>query len=95
MNIADSEAGLLESLSMEVILQQDPDFIFVVLQSADPSVAQAVMEKTLLADPAWDCPTAVAEGRFFLMDPALYNLKPNDRWGEAYEELAKILYPGA
>ena len=95
VNIADSEDSLLENLSMEVILREDPDYIFVVLQSSDPSVAQAVMEKTLLADPAWDCLTAVAEGRFFLMDPALYNLKPNDRWGEAYEELAKILYPGA
>lgn len=95
VNIADSEQTLLENLSMEVILEQDPEFIFVVLQSADPAVAQGVLEKTLLSDPAWECLTAVAEGRFFLMDPALYNLKPNDRWGEAYEKLADILYPPA
>lgn len=95
VNIADSEESLLENLSMEVILQQDPEFIFVVLQSADPSVAQGVLEKTLLSDPAWDSLTAVREGRFYLMDPTLYNLKPNDRWGEAYENLAAILYPGA
>lgn len=95
VNIADSEQTLLENLSMEVILEQDPEFIFVVLQSADPAVAQGVLEKTLLSDPAWECLTAVAEGRFFLMDPTLYNLKPNDRWGEAYEKLADILYPPA
>ena len=95
VNIADSQDSLLENLSMEEILRQDPDYIFVVLQSSDPTVAQGVLEKTLLSDPAWDCLTAVAEGRFFLMDPALYNLKPNDRWGEAYEKLAEILYPGA
>lgn len=95
VNIADSEDSLLENLSMEVIMQQDPEFIFVVLQSSDPSVAQGVLEKTLLCDPAWDSLTAVQEGRFYLMDPALYNLKPNDRWGEAYENLAAILYPGA
>ena len=94
-NIADSQESLLENLSMEVILQQDPEFIFVVLQSADPSVAQGVLENTLLSDPAWDCLTAVREGRFHLMDPTLYNLKPNDRWGEAYENLANILYPQA
>lgn len=93
VNIADSEKTLLETLSMEVILKEDPEYIFVVLQSADPSVAQEVLEKTLLADPAWDCLTAVQEGRFFLMEPTLYNLKPNDRWGEAYEKLADILYP--
>ncbi|MDY4221677.1 MAG: ABC transporter substrate-binding protein [Candidatus Faecousia sp.] len=95
VNIADSQDSLLENLSMEEILRQDPDYIFVVLQSSDPTVAQGVLEKTLLSDPAWDCLTAVAEGRFFLMDPALYNLKPNDRWGEAYEKLAEILYPRA
>ena len=94
VNIADREDSLLENLSMEVILQQDPEFIFVVLQSSDPSVAQGVLEKTLLCDPAWGSLTAVREGRFYLMDPALYNLKPNDRWGEAYESLAAILYPG-
>ena len=94
VNIADSESSLLENLSMEVILREDPEFIFVVLQSSDPCVAQGVLEKTLLCDPAWDSLTAVREGRFYLMDPALYNLKPNDRWGEAYESLAAILYPG-
>lgn len=94
VNIADREDSLLENLSMEVIMQQDPEFIFVVLQSSDPSVAQGMLEKTLLCDPAWDSLTAVREGRFYLMDPALYNLKPNDRWGEAYESLAAILYPG-
>ena len=95
VNIADSEDSLLENLSMEVILREDPEFIFLVLQSSDPSVAQGVLEKTLLCDPAWDSLTAVREGRFYLMDPVLYNLKPNDRWGEAYESLAAILYPGA
>lgn len=94
VNIADSESSLLENLSMEVILREDPEFIFVVLQSSDPSIAQGVLAKTLLCDPAWDSLTAVQEGRFYLMDPALYNLKPNDRWGEAYESLAAILYPG-
>lgn len=92
VNIADSQDSLLENLSMEVILREDPEFIFVVLQSSDPAVAQGVLEKTLLSDPAWECLTAVREDRFFLMDPALYNLKPNDRWGEAYENLANILY---
>ena len=46
VNIADREDSLLENLSMEVIMQQDPEFIFVVLQSSDPSVAQGVLEKT-------------------------------------------------
>lgn len=91
VNIADG--GLLESLSMEVILQGDPEHIFVVFQGSDVAKAQALLDKTLLSSPAWETLTAVREGRFHVMDPALYNLKPNARWGEAYEKLSQILYP--
>ena len=93
VNIADSWESLLEELSMEVILREDPDHIFVVYQGSDPAKAQALLDKTLLSDPAWEMLTAVQEGRFHVMDPNLYNLKPNARWGEAYENLAHILYP--
>ena len=92
VNIADSETSLLEQLSMEAILLADPDFIFVVEQSADPEVAKAVLEETLYTNPAWQALTAVQEDRVYLMDSSLYNLKPNARWGEAYEKLADILY---
>ena len=92
-NIADSQGSLLEQLSMEVILQEDPDFIFLIMQSADPSAAEQVVEATLLSNPAWNSLTAVREGRFHVLDQTLYNLKPNERWGEAYDQLAQILYP--
>lgn len=92
-NIADGEHTLLEQLSLEAILREDPEYIFVVLQSADPQDAQMVLETTLLNHPAWQSLTAVQEGKYYVMDPNLYNLKPNGRWGEAYEKLADILYP--
>lgn len=91
-NIADSEESLLENLSIEAILAADPDFIFVVEQSADPDAAKTVLEKTLFSNPAWQTLTAVREGRVHVMDGSLFNLKPNSRWGEAYEQLAEILY---
>ncbi len=92
-NIADSEDSLLEQLSIESILLYDPDYIFVVLQGSDPTDAQAILETTLLQNPAWASLTAVQEGRYYVMDQNLYNMKPNERWGEAYEKLADILYP--
>lgn len=95
VNIADREDSLLENLSMEVILAEDPDYIFLVYQSADPAVAQAVADEMLRSDPAWGALRAVKEGRCYVMDQGLYNLKPNARWGQAYEELADILYPAA
>ena len=92
-NIADGENTLLEQLSLEAILREDPEYIFVVLQSADPQDAQTVLETTLLNHPAWQSLTAVQEGKYYVMDPNLYNLKPNGRWGEAYEKLADMLDP--
>ena len=95
INIAERNESLLEQLSIEAILQADPDYIFVVLQSADPADAQAILQTTLLDNPAWASLTAVQEGRYHVMDPNLYNLKPNAQWGKAYEQLADILYPVA
>jgi len=92
-NIADSGDAVLEELSIEAILLADPDFIFIVVQGSDPTDARALLDKTLLSDPAWQGLTAVREGRCYEMDPRLYNLKPNARWGEAYEGLAELLYP--
>lgn len=91
-NIADG--GMLEELSLESVMAEDPDYIFCVLQGSDPAAAEETLEKTLLSNPAWNGLRAVREGRFYTLEHALYNLKPNARWGEAYEKLADILYPG-
>lgn len=93
VNIADQDSSLLEQLSVEKIIEQDPDYIFVVIQGSDPKEAEAILDSTLLSNPAWQTLSAVKEGRYYVMDQSLYNMKPNARWGEAYEKLADILYP--
>lgn len=92
VNIADREDSLLEELSMEVILTADPDKIFIVMQGSDQEKVRDTLEKTLLSNPAWQQLTAVKAGEVYYMDQALYNVKPNARWGEAYAGLADILY---
>lgn len=92
VNVADGST-LLEDLSLEAVISADPDYIFAVLQGSDPSEAQSTLEKSLLSNPAWGSLRAVREGRFYTLEHELYNLKPNSRWGEAYERLAQILYP--
>lgn len=92
VNIADSDTALLEDLSMERIIADDPDFIFAVYQGSDQSAAEKVMEQTLTLNPAWRGLTAVQNNDYYVMDRTLYHLKPNDRWGEAYLKLADILY---
>lgn len=93
VNIADQDGSLLEELSLERIVQADPDYIFVVEQGSDADAIRENLNTLLMDNPAWSGLTAVKEGRLYYMDQKLYNLKPNDRWGEAYENLADILYP--
>ena len=94
INIADSNESLLEGLSMEYILQADPDFIFIVQRGDDPAGMREYVSKSLESDPLWGSLSAVQQGRVFFMDKNLYNLKPNHRWGEAYEKLEEILANG-
>lgn len=90
INIADSDTTLLEHLSVEHILSENPDLIFI-LQIGDSEEASANFEVFVQENPAWLELTAVKENRVYSMDKTLYNLKPNDRWGEAYEKLENIL----
>lgn len=90
-NIADSDDSLLENLSIEHILQEDPDAIFIIPIGDDKEAIDAHFENYVEENPAWNTLTAVEEGRVYTMDKQLYNLKPNDRWGEAYEKLENIL----
>lgn len=93
VNIADKGSGLLEDLSMEAIVAEDPAYIFVVIQGNHQEAAMENVEALLLTHPAWNSLKAVQNGNYYLLDKRLYNLKPNARWGEAYEGLADILYP--
>lgn len=92
VNIADS-GSLLEDLSMEAIIMADPEYIFVTTQGSDTEAALANVEELLTSNPAWDSLSAVQNGNYYVIDKALYNSKPNARWGEAYEKLVDIIYP--
>ena len=93
VNIADSNHGLLDDLSMEAIIAEDPEYIFVTIQGNNQEAAMQNVEEMLLSNPAWSALSAVKEGNYYLLDKRLYNLKPNAKWGDAYEGLADILYP--
>ena len=93
VNIADG-SELLENLSIEKIIEEDPDEIFIVMQGSDQEGAKKTLEETLTENPAWSGLTAVREGKVHYMEKKLYHLKPNNRWGIAYDELEKLLYGG-
>lgn len=91
INIADDDATLLENLSMEKILEENPDFIFFVQQGDDREAVEKHIETFIAENPAWHNLTAVKEGRVYHMEKSLFSMKPNDNWAEAYEKLEGIL----
>ena len=93
VNIADSDESLLDDLSMEAIIAADPQYIFVTIQGNDSDAAMKNVEELLTSNPAWASLTAVKNDHYYILDKRLFNLKPNAKWGEAYKQLADILYP--
>lgn len=92
-NIVERHESLLEDLSMEEIIKEDPDFIFVSVMGADDEKALDVLKKGIQANPAWQDLKAVKNGRYIVLPKELFHYKPNAKWGESYAYLAKILYP--
>ena len=82
----------MDKLRHESIVTADPDYIFLTTQRTDTDAALDNVQETLINSPVWSSLTAVKENHYYVLDKRLYNLKPNARWGEAYKELADILY---
>ena len=91
VNIADSDTYLLENLSVEAVIREEPYRIFVVLMGSNADAAKASFEKMLKENPAWATLDAVKNGRLHIMDKSLFHLKPNARWAEAYGVLYEKL----
>ena len=91
INIADSNTSLLENLSVEAIIREEPYHIFVVMMGSDTEAAEKSLENLMKENPALSSLDAVKNGRLHVMDKTLFNLKPNDRWAESYEILYEKL----
>lgn len=81
------------AFSMETILKEDPDFIFVQTMGSDQEKILEKLKEETESNPAWASLKAVKEGKYIILPRELYLYKPNQRYAEAYEGLAKILYP--
>lgn len=95
INISDIESSTLDSkaFSIEKIIAEDPDFIFVQTTGSDKEKILERLKKDVETNPAWGSLTAVKNDRYIFLPKELYMYKPNHRYAEAYEGLAKILYP--
>lgn len=92
-NIADEHPSMLEDLSLEEVIETDPDFIFVTTMGSEKK-ALDYLDSLIAENPAWQELSAVKEGHYVVLPKDLFHYKPNARWGESYAYLAEILYPG-
>ena len=90
-NIADEAEVLLDGLSLEEILLQDPDHIFLTTMGSEQAAVSYIGE--LFSQDGWKDLTAVKQEQYTFLEKELFHFKPNARWAEAYELLAKLLYP--
>ncbi len=91
-NIASKHRSLLEDLSIEEVIEEDPDYIFVITMG-DSEKAIEALKNGIQKNPAWNNLSAVKNDRYIILTKELFHYKPNARWGESYEYLAKIIYP--
>lgn len=89
-NLTEIYPSLLEDLSMETIVWEEPSYIFVV-PMGDEAAAQATMDHMLVSNRAFASLEAVQNGRYHLLPKNLFHYKPNNRWGDSYAYLANIL----
>ena len=92
INVADDKNAFGE-LSMEAIINADPDYIFVTTMGESDEAAMASLYNMFTSNPAWNNLKAVKEKHYHILDKELFHNKPNEKWGKSYEILADILYP--
>ncbi len=91
-NIADDNSSMLAELSLEHIVKSDPDFIFAMTMGNEEG-ANRFLTENAVNNPAWSELTAIKNGRYYLLPKELFHYKPNNRWSESYEYLAKLIWP--
>lgn len=81
-NIADEAPLLLDGLSMEVILAQDPDYIYFTAMGDEEASQKFVSD--LLKNEGWGALSAVQNGNWSFLPKELFHYKPNAQWAKAY-----------
>ena len=81
-------------INLETVYVSNPDII-VVQCHAGAEAAQKQVAEFYGNDVVWQSLKAVQEGKVFYLEKELFHNKPNSRFAEAYQKLAKILYPDA
>jgi iron complex transport system substrate-binding protein len=87
--LSDQYPSLLDQLSWEIILKEDPTLILVV-PMGDVSAAEAQVQTLISDNPILSNVQAIKTGNIQLLPKTLFGYKPNDRWDESYAYLTSL-----
>ena len=89
-NIAENAPILLDGLSIEEIVMEDPDYIFITTMGKEDAAKEYM--NSVLEQETWQSLSAVQKGNYVYLPKDLFQFKPNAKWAEAYEYLINIAY---
>ena len=92
ISLAEQYPSSLTDLSIEKIITADP-VIILVLTMGNEEDAIGYLKEYVEENPAFSSLRAVKNGSYVILPKALFHYKPNNKWNESYEYLAKIVYP--
>jgi len=91
-NVAEGNRSL-EKLSAESVIAADPDYIFITVMGPNESGAMKSIYSAMGSNAAWKKLSAVKAGHVYVLPHDLFQLKPNDRWDEAYRYILNLVWP--
>ena len=89
-NIAENAPVLLDGLSIEEIITEAPEYIFISTMG-DETAAKVYME-SVFSQPEWQVLSAVKNKKYIFLPKDMFQYKPNSRWDKAYEYLIGVIY---
>lgn len=90
VNIAERDKALVESISLEHVVKEDPDKILVVLHGTEEASRAFVL--SVFSSPVWKDLRAVRNNEFYILEKEYFHYKPCLRYAESYEKMFSYLY---
>ncbi len=89
-NIAENAKVLLDDLSLEEIIMEKPQYIFISTMGDENAAKEYI--NNLFSQPQWQAVEAVKNENYIFLPKELFQYKPNSCWDKAYEYLINVLY---
>lgn len=90
-NIADERGELTGALSLEAIIEADPDYMFITTMGNEAAAIEHM--DSMLTSEGWRELSCVKEANYTYLPKEMFHFKPNSRWADAYSMLVELLYP--